>query len=68
MYSEFGAGALSTQLEIYRWEDHFSRLRAARAQSNLRAQNAALHALVQRLADYGRYVEQQHNSLLADAK
>jgi hypothetical protein len=66
MYS--GLGALSTQLEIYRWEDHFSRLRAARAQSDLHAQNAALQALVQRLAIYGRYVEQQHNSLLAEAK
>jgi hypothetical protein len=68
MYSDFGAGALSTQLEMYRWEDHFSRMRAVRAESNLQAQNAALQALVQRLANYGRYVEQQHNCLLAEAQ
>jgi Mg2+ and Co2+ transporter CorA len=68
MYSGFGAGALSTQLEIYRWEDHFSRLRAARADNSREVEIAALRALVQRLVDYARSVEQQHNSLLAEAK
>jgi DNA anti-recombination protein RmuC len=68
MYSDFGAGALSTQLEIYRWEDHFSRLRAARADNSREVEIAALRTLVQRLVNYARSVEQQHNSLLAEAK
>jgi hypothetical protein len=59
------ANMISGDLAFYRMMDG---LRAARAQSNLEAQNEALQALVQRLADYGRYVEQQHNSLLAEAQ
>jgi len=59
------ANMISGDLAFYRMMDG---LRAARAQSNLQVQNAALQALVQRLADYGRYVEQQHNSLLTEAQ
>jgi len=59
------ANIIGGDLAFYRMMDG---LRAARAESNLQAQNAALQALVQRLADYARYAEQQHNSLLAEAQ
>ena len=59
------ANMISGDLAFYRMMDG---LRAARAQNNGAANIAALQALVQRLTDYARYVEQQHNSLLADAK
>ncbi len=59
------ANMISGDLAFYRMMDG---LRAARARNNEAAEIAALQALVQRLANYGRYVEQQHNSLLAEAK
>ena len=59
------ANMISGDLAFYRMMDG---LRAARVRNNEAAEIAALQALVQRLAHYGRYVEQQHNSLLAEAK
>ena len=59
------ARMISTTLSAYQFADMFT---AARARNYEAAEIAALQALVQRLANYGRYVEQQHNSLLAEAK
>jgi septal ring factor EnvC (AmiA/AmiB activator) len=59
------AGMICNTMHAYQIGDMFT---AARARNNEAAEIAALQALVQRLANYGRYVEQQHNSLLAEAK
>jgi uncharacterized protein (DUF3084 family) len=59
------ASMISNTLHAYQIGDMFT---AARVRHNNGRDIAALQGLVQRLADYGRYIEQQHNSLLADAK
>jgi 2C-methyl-D-erythritol 2,4-cyclodiphosphate synthase len=59
------AQMISTSLFTSQIGDMFA---ATRARNNDAAEIAALQALVQRLANYGRHVEQQHNSLLAEAK
>jgi len=56
---------ISTSLFTAQIGDIFA---GSRAHSNDAVEIARLQALVQRLADYGRYAEQQHNSLLAEAK
>lgn len=59
------ARMISTTLAAYQFADIFS---PAPAPNNGAVEIARLQALVQRLADYARYAEQQHNSLLAEAQ
>jgi len=59
------ASMINNTLHAYQIGEFFT---AARARNDDAVEIARLQALVQRLADYGRYVEQQHNSLLTEAQ
>jgi phage shock protein A len=57
---DIGAGILSNQLEIYRWEDHFRRMRDRR-------NDITIADMQQALADLGqhyRHAVAQHNQLV----
>ncbi|GAB0119826.1 hypothetical protein [Acidisoma sp. 7E03] len=59
------ASMINNTLHAYQIGDLFAK---ARSRNTDAVEIARLQALVQRLADYARYAEQQHNSLLAEAQ
>lgn len=59
------ASMINNTLHAYQIGEMFT---ATRARNNDAVEIARLQALVQQLADYGRYAERQHNSLIAEAK